>query len=75
MKQPTETLVERLSARDEDINRDGFSSNAGHIRAGPLRLYLRHKSRRHETGRQTAPESVMSYEWDGAWQGKNAAAL
>ena len=22
--QPVETLVERLSARDEDINRDGF---------------------------------------------------
>ena len=70
MKQPPETLVERLSARDEDINRDGFSVMLDTSGQGLYGYIFGINLGGTKQDGKLAPESVMSYEWDGAWQGK-----
>ena len=70
MKQPPATLVERLSARDEDINRDGFSLMLDTSGQGLYGYIFGINLGGTKQDGKLAPESVMSYEWDGAWQGK-----
>ena len=75
MKQPPETLVERLSARDEDINRDGFSVMLDTSGQGLYGYIFGINLGGTKQDGKLAPESVMSYEWDGAWQGKRSRSL
>ena len=70
MKQPVETLVERLSARDEDINRDGFSLMLDTSGEGLYGYIFGLNLGGTKQDGKLAPESVMSYEWDGAWRGE-----
>ena len=70
MKQPAATLVERLSARDENINRDGFSIMLDTSGQGLYGYIFGLNLGGTKQDGKLAPESVMSYEWDGAWQGK-----
>ena len=70
MKQPAATLVERLSARDEDINRDGFSLMLDTSGQGLYGYIFGINLGGTKQDGKLAPESVMSYEWDGAWRGK-----
>lgn len=70
MKQPAATLVERLSARDEDINRDGFSLMLDTSGQGLYGYIFGINLGGTKQDGKLAPERVMSYEWDGAWQGK-----
>ena len=70
MDQPVETLVERLSARDEDINRDGFSLMLDTSGEGLYGYIFGLNLGGTKQDGKLAPESVMSYEWDGAWRGE-----
>ncbi len=70
MHQPVETLVERLSARDEDINRDGFSLMLDTSGEGLYGYIFGLNLGGTKQDGKLAPESVMSYEWDGAWRGE-----
>lgn len=70
MKQPAATLVERLSARDEDINRDGFSLMLDTSGEGLYGYIFGLNLGGTKQDGKLAPESVMSYEWDGAWRGE-----
>ena len=73
MKQPVDTLVERLSARDEDINRDGFSLMLDTSGQGLYGYIFGLNLGGTKQDGKLAPESVMSYEWDGAWRGATQA--
>ncbi len=70
MKQPAATLVERLSGRDEDVNRDGFSLMLDTSGQGLYGYIFGINLGGTKQDGKLAPESVMSYEWDGAWRGK-----
>ncbi len=72
MKQPTNTLVERLSARDESINRDGFSIMLDTSGQGLYGYIFGINLGGTKQDGKLAPENVMSYEWDGAWRGKTS---
>ena len=72
MKQPPDTLVERLSARDESINRDGFSIMLDTSGQGLYGYIFGINLGGTKQDGKLAPENVMSYEWDGAWRGKTS---
>ena len=62
-------LVERLSARDEDINRDGFSLMLDTSGEGLYGYIFGLNLGGTKQDGKLAP-GVMSYEWDGAWRGE-----
>ena len=62
MKQPTNTLIERLSARDESINRDGFSIMLDTSGQGLYGYIFGINLGGTKQDGKLAPENVMSYD-------------
>ncbi len=69
MEQPTETLVQRLSTRDQDLNRDGFTLTLDTSGQGLFGFWFGVNLGGSKEDGKVLPERNFSREWDGAWQG------
>ena len=69
MDQPSDTLVQRLSARDQDLNRDGFAITVDTSGKGSFGFWFAINLGGSKEDGKVLPERNFSREWDGAWQG------
>ena len=69
MVQPHDTLVQRLSARDKDLNRDGFAITIDTSGQGLFGFWFAINLGDSKEDGKVLPERNFSREWDGAWQG------
>ncbi len=71
-EQPPETLLARLSARDQNINRDGVTLYIDTSGEGRYGFFFGVNLGGSLLDGTILPERQMSSLWDGAWQGKSA---
>ena len=67
MKQPEDTLVERLTARDDSVNSDTFYIMIDSSGEGLYGYTFGLSLGGSKADGKIAPERVMSFEWDGPW--------
>lgn len=72
MEQPSDTLVQRLSARDQDLNRDGFGITLDTSGKGMFGFWFAVNLGGSKEDGKVLPERNFSREWDGAWHGATA---
>ena len=72
MVQPKETLVERLTARDESVNSDTFYIMIDSSGEGLYGYTFGLSLGGSKADGKIAPERAMSFEWDGPWVGETA---
>ena len=72
MEQPSDTLVQRLSARDQDLNRDGFGITLDTSGKGMFGFWFAVNLGDSKEDGKVLPERNFSREWDGAWHGATA---
>ena len=72
MVQPADTLVHRLSARDQDLNRDGFGITIDTSGKGLFGFWFAINLGGSMEDGKVLPERSFSREWDGAWHGATA---
>ena len=72
MTQPTDSLVQRLSARDQNLNRDGFTITIDTSGKGLFGFWFGLNLGGAKEDGKVLPERNFSTEWDGAWQGATA---
>ena len=72
MEQPPDTLVQRLSARDQDLNRDGFGITLDTSGKGMFGFWFAVNLGGSKEDGKVLPERNFSREWDGAWHGATA---
>ena len=72
MVQPADTLVQRLSARDQNLNRDGFTITIDTSGEGLFGFWFAINLGDSKEDGKVLPERNFSWEWDGAWQGATA---
>ncbi len=71
MEQPTDTLVQRLSARDEYINRDSFGITLDTSGEGLYGFWFVINLGGAKMDGKVAPERSFTNQWDGAWVGES----
>lgn len=71
MKQPVETLVQRLSARDRDMNRDSFEITLDTSGEGLFGFFFNLNLGGTKMDGKVAPERSFTNQWDGAWLGES----
>ena len=69
MKQPVESLVQRLSARDRDMNRDSFEITLDTSGEGLFGFWFTLNLGGTKMDGKVAPERSFTDQWDGAWLG------
>ncbi len=69
MEQPSDSLVQRLSARDQDLNRDGFGITLDTSGKGLFGFWFSINLGGSKEDGKVLPERNFSSEWDGAWSG------
>ena len=72
MEQPKETLVERLTTRDESVNSDTFYVMIDTSGEGLYGYNFGLSLGGSKQDGKIAPERVMSFEWDAPWIGETA---
>jgi hypothetical protein len=72
MQQPKATLVGRLSARDQYINRDAFHITLDPSGAGLYGYWFEVNLGGSVMDGQVVPERTFSEQWDGPWTGASA---
>jgi hypothetical protein len=72
MQQPTSTLVRRLSARDEELNRDSFGITLDTSGEGLYGNWFEVNLGGSKSDGKVAPERSFTRQWDGAWLGETA---
>ena len=72
MKQPSETLVARLSARDQYINRDSFGITLDTSGEGIYGYWFVVNLGGSLMDGKVTPERNFTEQWDGAWYGTSA---
>lgn len=72
MKQPVETLVQRLSARDRDMNRDSFEITLDTSGEGLFGFWFTLNLGGTKMDGKVAPERSFTDQWDGAWLGETS---
>ena len=72
-EQPPETLIARLSSRDEFINRDGWGITLDTSGEGLYGYWFNVSLGGSVLDGKVAPERTFTSEWDGAWQSGTAA--
>ena len=72
MTQPSDSLVQRLSARDQNLNRDGFTITLDTSGKGLFGFWFALNLGGAKEDGKVLPERNFSREWDGAWQGATA---
>jgi hypothetical protein len=72
MEQPIDTLVQRLSARDEYINRDSFGITLDTSGRGLYGYWYYVNLGGSKQDGKVAPERSFTDQWDGAWIGETA---
>ncbi|MCY4655655.1 MAG: DUF5916 domain-containing protein [Gammaproteobacteria bacterium] len=72
MEQPAETFVQRLSARDKQINRDNFEITLDTSGEGLFGFWFAINLGGTKADGKVAPERSFSDQWDGAWYGESA---
>ena len=72
MKQPVETLVQRLSARDRDMNRDSFEITLDTSGEGLFGFWFTLNLGGTKMDGKVAPERSFTDQWDGAWLGESS---
>lgn len=72
MIQPPDTLVERFSARDQNLNRDGFTITLDTSGKGLFGFWFAINLGGSKEDGKVLPERNFSREWDGAWHGGTA---
>ncbi len=72
MEQPKDTLVERLTTRDESVNSDTFYVMIDTSGEGLYGYNFGLSLGGSKQDGKIAPERVMSFEWDGPWIGETA---
>jgi len=68
-EQPQETLIPRLTSRDQDINRDGTYINLDPTGEGRYGFFFGVNLGGSVTDGTILPEIQISQEWDGPWDG------
>ena len=69
MEQPIDTLVQRLSARDVNLNRDGFGITIDTSGEGLFGFWFAVNLGDTKEDGKVLPERNFTRQWDGAWQG------
>lgn len=72
MVQPASTLIRRFSARDQELNRDGFTVTIDTSGKGLFGFWFGIGLGGSKEDGKVLPERNFSTEWDGAWQGATA---
>ena len=72
MEQPLNTLVERLSSRDESINRDEIGFAIDSSGKGLYGYFFRLALGGSKTDGKIAPEDNLTNQWDGPWVGETS---
>ena len=67
LEQPKETLVDRLSSRDADLNRDGWTITLDTSGEGLYGYWFNINLGGSVRDGKVAPERVITSEWDGPW--------
>ncbi len=69
MTQPRETIVDRLSARDQSLNRDSFMITLDPSGEGLYGYWFEVSAGGTVLDGKVVPERAFSEQWDGPWQG------
>ena len=72
MQQPAETLVNRLSARDQSLNRDSFHITVDPSGTGLYGYWFEVSLGGSLLDGKVVPERSFFEQWDGPWQGASA---
>ena len=72
MEQPLDTLVERLSSRDEFVNRDDFGISIDSSGEGLYGNFFNIGLGGSKQDGKIAPERNITTQWDGPWVGETA---
>ena len=72
MEQPVETLVERLSSRDESVNRDDYGFLVDSSGEGLYGYFFNLSLGGSKRDGKIAPEQNITDQWDGPWEGETA---
>ncbi|MEM7081027.1 MAG: DUF5916 domain-containing protein, partial [Pseudomonadota bacterium] len=72
MRQPPDTLVRRLSTRDQDLNRDSFGITLDTSGSGLYGYWFELNLGGSKADGKVAPERNFTRQWDGAWTGETA---
>ena len=72
MEQPIDTLVQRLSNRDQDLNRDSFGITLDSSGIGLYGYWFELNLGGTKSDGKVAPERTFTRQWDGAWIGETA---
>ena len=72
MQQPLDSLVSRLSGRDQRVNRDGYSITLDTSGEGTFGFFFGVNLGGTVIDGKVTPEFNFSYQWDGAWRGEAA---
>jgi len=72
MEQPVETLVERLSSRDESVNRDDYGFLVDSSGEGLYGYFFNLGLGGTKRDGKIAPEQNITDQWDGPWSGETA---
>lgn len=72
MQQPPETLVRRLSNRDQELNRDSFGIVLDTSGEGLYGYWFELNLGGSKADGKVAPERSITRQWDGAWTGETA---
>ncbi len=71
--QPADTLVARMTARDTQLDRDGFVVGVDASGEGLYGFFLRINLGDSMTDASLLPERQMNMQWDGSWNGRTQA--
>ena len=69
MSQPRDTIVDRLSARDQNLNRDSFHITLDPSGEGLYGYWFEVSAGGTVLDGKVVPERAFSEQWDGPWQG------
>ena len=72
MEQPPDTLVRRLSNRDQELNRDSFGITLDTSGTGLYGYWFELNLGGSKSDGKVVPERQFSRQWDGAWTGETA---
>ncbi|MCZ6643076.1 MAG: DUF5916 domain-containing protein [Gammaproteobacteria bacterium] len=72
MEQPPETLISRLSSRDQYINRDSYGLTLDTSGEGLYGYWFVVNLGGSLMDGKVAPERILSEQWDGPWRGESA---
>lgn len=72
MAQPPKTLVQRLSNRDQELNRDSFGITLDTSGTGLYGYWFELSLGGTKSDGKVAPEREFTRQWDGAWVGETA---